>query len=237
LALSAPSLPLVPLTWVPSFRIIPSVFPPINLFERVADPADLDAVWAVESLTNARLREETGDLGRIAPEDRVAGPGASFIMAPFVRVATPGGRFNTADFGAFYAARQLATALEETKYHRALFLSYTREPPMEIDMRVLQADVSAEMHELRGLASTDPDLARQLYHPTSYSASQELAVQLRGAKSWGIVFDSVRHAGGECVAVLRPSAVKNCKQAQHLAYVWNGASIVHVYEKSSFPHL
>jgi RES domain-containing protein len=237
LALSALDLPLVTVAWTPSFRIIPSVFPPINLFERVAAPADLDAVWAVESLTNPRLREEAGDLGRIPPEDRVTGPGASFIMAPFVRVAAPGGRFNTADFGAFYAAKELATALEETKYHRALFLSYTREPPMEIDMRVLQADISAEMRELRGLGARDAEAARRLYHPTDYSASQELAVQLRAAKSWGIVFDSVRHAGGECVAVLRPTAVKQCKQAQHLAYVWNGSSIVHVYEKRSFPHL
>jgi RES domain-containing protein len=203
----------------------------------VTDPADLDAVWAVESLTNPRLREEAGDLQRIAPEDRVAGPGASFIMAPFVRVAIPGGRFNTADFGAFYAAKELVTALEETKYHRALFLSYTREPPMEIDMRVLQAEISADVHDLRGLAVSDPELARRLYHPTSYAASQELAVALRAARSWGIAFDSVRHAGGECVAVLRPAAVKNCKQAQHLGYVWNGASIVHVYEKRSFPYL
>ena len=228
-------LPVVPLRWEPSFRIIPSIFPPIDLFERVADPADLEAVWAVESLTNTRLREQAGDLRLVAPEDRVTGPGASFIMASFTRVAAPGGRFNTTEFGAFYAARDLDTALEETKYHRARFLGYTNEPPMEIDMRVLHADVSAEMHELRGLAASHPALARQLYHPSSYVASQQLAVQLRAARSWGIAFDSVRRAGGECVAVLRPSAVKSCKQAQHLAYVWDGTKIAHVYEKRSFP--
>ena len=32
------------MTWLPCWRIIPSRFPPIDLFERVTDPADLEAV-------------------------------------------------------------------------------------------------------------------------------------------------------------------------------------------------
>jgi hypothetical protein len=77
-ARSAPPLPPdVPVTvrWAPCWRVVPSRFPPIQLFERVADPADLDAVFAVEALTNDRLREETGDLARVAPAERVTGPG------------------------------------------------------------------------------------------------------------------------------------------------------------------
>ena len=30
--------------WQPCYRIVPSRFPPISLFEAVADPQDLDAV-------------------------------------------------------------------------------------------------------------------------------------------------------------------------------------------------
>ena len=57
--------------WRPCFRIVPSRFPPINLFEAVADPADLDAVYQIEAMTNDRLREEVGDISLVPPEDRV----------------------------------------------------------------------------------------------------------------------------------------------------------------------
>jgi len=219
--------PLTKVRWEPTYRIIPSRYPPVELFARVADRADLDAVFAVEALTSAQLREESGEIQLIAPEDRVAGPGSRWIMAPFTYVSSPGGRFSTEEFGAYYTARALATAIAETKYHRARFLRATSEPPMVIDMRVLRARLSAELHDLRGLREAHP----ALYHPTDYSASQAFARTLRAERSWGVVYESVRHEGGECAAVLRPAALSNCKQAQHLGYVWDGSSITSVFEK------
>jgi hypothetical protein len=219
--------PLKRVTWKPCYRIIPSRFPPIQLFERVADPADLEAVFAVEALTNTRIREEVGELQLVAPEDRVSGAGSSWIMAPFTHVSAPGGRFSTPEFGAYYASRDLATAIAETRYHRARFMRYTSEPPMEIDMRVLRANLSGRLHDIRDLERAHPDI----YDKLDYSASQALATRLRAAGSWGIVYDSVRHTGGECGALLRPSVLTRCRQAQHLAYVWDGTSITNVYEK------
>ena len=219
--------PLVPVRWNPCYRIIPSRFPPIDLFARVADPSDLDAVFAIESLTSTQARQEAGELRLVSPEDAVSGPGSQWIMGPFAHVSTPGGRFSTEEFGAYYAAKSLATAIEETKYHRARFLRATAEPPMVIDMRVLHARLAALVHDLRGLRADHPEL----YHLTDYSASQAFARQLRAARSWGIVFESVRHDGGECVAVFRPSVLSDCKQAQHLAYVWDGSKITSVFEK------
>ena len=219
--------PLKRVTWKPCFRIIPNRFPPIQLFERVADPADLEAVFAVEALTNTRIREEVGDLQLVAPEDRVSGAGSSWIMAPFTHVSAPGGRFSTPEFGAYYASRDLATAIAETSYHRARFMAYTSEPPMEIDMRVLRVNLAGKLHDVRGLERAHPEI----YDKVDYAASQALATRLRAAGSWGIVYDSVRRAGGECTAVLRPRALARCRQAQHLAYVWDGTSITDVYEK------
>lgn len=219
--------PLRRVTWKPCYRIIPSRFPPIQLFERVADPSDLEVVFAVESLTNTRIREEVGELQLVAPEDRVSGAGSSWIMAPFTHVSAPGGRFSTPEFGAYYASRELGTAIAETSYHRARFMAYTNEPPLEIDMRVLRANLSGRLHDLRGLGPSNAEL----YDRADYTASQALATRLRAVNSLGIVYDSVRHAGGECVAVLRPPALSRCRQARHLSYVWDGASITHVYEK------
>ena len=52
--------PLTALTWTPAWRLVASRFPPVGLFDRVAAPADLESVFAIESLTNARLRQEAG---------------------------------------------------------------------------------------------------------------------------------------------------------------------------------
>ena len=45
--------------WRPGHRIVSSRFPPTGLFDRVADAGDLDAIYAVEALTNDRVRVNT----------------------------------------------------------------------------------------------------------------------------------------------------------------------------------
>jgi RES domain-containing protein len=206
---------------------VPSRFPPIDLFERVADPADLEAVIAVESLSNDRLRDEVGEIALVPPGDRVSGAGASYIMAPFTHVNPEGGRFSDGARGAYYAARELATAVAETAYHRARFLAATRERAMRLDMRVLEATLDAPMHDVRGMRASRPDL----YASDDYAAPQALARGLRAEGSWGVVYASVRREGGECVAVFRPPALTRCRQTGHLVYEWDGERIAQVYEK------
>ncbi|MBK6485976.1 MAG: RES family NAD+ phosphorylase [Gemmatimonadetes bacterium] len=214
--------------WEPCVRIVPSRYPPIDLFERVADPADFESVFAIEALTNARLREEVGELSLVPARDRVSGPGASWVMATFTHVAPPGGRFSTGNFGAYYCARTLETAVAETRYHREAFLRATQQGALELSMRVIHATLDADLHDLRGLALQHPEF----YSPTEYAASQALAGRLRVAGAWGIAWDSVRQPGGECAAVLRPPALASPRQAQHLTYLWDGERITHVYQKT-----
>lgn len=223
--------PLRWIRWRPCVRIIPSRFPPIDLFERVADPADLEAIYAVESMTNTRLRDEVGDLALVPPSERITGPGSSWIMAPFTHVFGPGGRFSTQEFGAYYAARSIDTAIAETSYHRTQFLAATAQAPIEIGMRVIHADVRAKLHDIR---DDDPHHA-PLHAPDDYTASQAFATHLRRSGSAGIAYRSVRHAGGECIAVFRPRALLKPRQGQHLAYRWNGTRIDAVYRKSLLP--
>jgi hypothetical protein len=217
--------------WRPSWRIIPSRFPPVQLFERVADPADLEAVAAVESLTNPRLRQEIGELSLVPPEDRVSGPGSSAIMAAFTHLNPEGSRFTDGSFGVFYAAANVETAIAETKYHRERFLRATNQGRMELDMRVYLTDIDARLHDIRGRQ-------RQyalVYHNDDYTAGQQLARKLRDAGSGGIAYSSVRRPGEECIAVFRPRLLSNCRQGQHLCYVWDGKQIATVYEKRSLP--
>ena len=152
--------------WRPCFRIVPSRFPPINLFEAVADPADLDAVYQIEAMTNDRLREEVGDISLVPPEDRVSGPGSSPIMAAFTHLNPEGDRFTNGTYGVFYAGRTIKTAIAETRYHRTRFLQATNEPAQELDMRVYAVDLDAELHDIREMRESHP----AYYHPTSYGS-------------------------------------------------------------------
>lgn len=215
--------------WTPCYRIIPSRFPPIGLFDKVAHPDDLEAVFLIEAMTNDRLRDEVGELALVPIEDRVAGPGSTPIMAAFTHLNPEGSRFTDGSFGVFYASLALDTAIAETKHHRARFLAATGEPAQEVDMRVYAVDLHARLHDIRGTAKS----FAPFHLPDSYAHSQPLASELRDAGSDGIRYRSVRHPGGECTAVFRPRLLSNCRQERHLCYVWDGAAIKTVYEKKS----
>lgn len=221
---------LSPVVWRPCYRIVASRFPPISLFESVADPADLEAVYLIEAMTNDRLRDEAGDLALVPPEDRVSGPGSSPIMAAFTHLNPEGSRFSDGSFGVFYAASALAVAVAETSHHRARFMAFTEEPPQELDMRVYAVDLEAGLHDIRG----GNPIYRDIHDPDTYLASQALALTLRADGSDGIAYDSVRHPGGDCAAIFRPRLLSNCRQERHLCYVWDGTAISAVYEKRAF---
>lgn len=223
-------IPIAKIEWRPCFRIVPSRFPPINLFEAVADPADLEAVFQIEAMTNDRLREEAGDILLVAPEDRVSGPGSTPIMAAFTHLNPDGDRFTNGTYGVFYAGRTIETAIAETLYHRVRFLQATSEPAQEIDMRVYAVDLDADLHDIRAMRESHA----AYYHLNSYAASQELALKLQENGSNGIVYASVRDDGGECAAVFRPRLLSNCRQERHLCYVWDGRAISTIYEKRNF---
>lgn len=208
------------------FRIIPSTFPPINFFERLVTPDRMDELFYLESLTNDRLRDEAGDIALVALEDRVVGPGASPVMAAFTHTGMPS-RFSDGSFGVYYAGRDLETAIAETAFHRARFLSWTNEEPGEIAMRVYVGTVEKPLHDLRGSDY------KALHDPDDWTPSQAFGKHLRATGAWGTVYHSVRRAGGECIAALRPPAVSIPMQGAHLGYVWDGRQIVTIYEKRS----
>ncbi|MBV8938482.1 MAG: RES family NAD+ phosphorylase [Alphaproteobacteria bacterium] len=226
------SIPLCDIEWRPAWRVIPSRFPPVDLFERVADPADLEVVTQLESMTNDRLRDQAGNLSLVAEQDRISGPGASVIMAAFTHLNPEGSRFTDGTFGVFYASETLDVAVAETKHHRERFLRATNEAPMELDMRVYTMDLRGRMHDIRDKR----EAFRDIYHPNSYTASQRLARELREQNSGGIIYHSVRCTEGCNSAVFRPRLLSNCRQERHLCYRWNGQRITTVYKKELLAH-
>jgi hypothetical protein len=219
-------LPVRRVLWRNAVRIIPSVFPPVDLFERVALPEHLDAVHAIESAFNPRLRDAAGDLSLVPRDERVVGPGAGYVMAAFTHVSPAGSRFSNGTYGVFYAAQREATAIAETCYHRERFMRATNEARAELDMRVLNVTVKAALHDLRGMRQIMPEV----YSLEDYTASQLVGGALRAGGSNGVVYDSVRHDTGKCVGVFRPRLLSFCRERKHLRYIWDGARITDVLE-------
>jgi hypothetical protein len=212
------SPPVVRIRWNATCRLVPSRYPSVGLFDDIASAEDLDAIVELEAWTNDRLSAELGILHSIGRDEWITGePMASVIMAAFCHPRPGGGRFSTADRGAWYAGRHVDTALAESVYHRTSELAEVGHFDTRVQMRLYHADFSSTFHDLRGRRDDDP-----LYDPDSYAASQPFARGLLEQGSNGIVYDSVRHAGGQCIACFRPKLVKRVRVAAHYEYVWEG---------------
>lgn len=213
--------PVVGISWHPSYRIVSSRFPPVGLFDAVADAEDLDAVCELEGLTNPRLRQDVlGEINLVPHEHRIFGPGASPVMAAFTHTNPDGSRFSDGSYGVYYAARDRLTAIVETVFHRENFLRYTNEPKTVLEMRCYLSDVDTNFHDIRGGWP-------QAHARETYAASQSLARWLLAEGSNGIVYDSVRNPGGECLAAFYPDCLSPVRQGEHFFYYWNGQRITH----------
>ncbi len=195
----------------PALRLIPSRFPPIGLFDTVATAADLEAVMELVGWTNDRLLAER--IARLPREQWVYGrANASIVMAAFLHVAPGGTRFNGPDLGAWYASATLRTAAVEVAHHLRREAVATGQAQMRREYRCYVAGLEGSYRDLRGQTASHPDL----YASGSYAASQAFGEALRLSGGDGILYDSVRHAGGVNVVAYRPRHVRDVVQAEHM---------------------
>ncbi|HET7623538.1 MAG TPA: RES family NAD+ phosphorylase [Gemmatimonadaceae bacterium] len=190
---------------------------PEELFEGIASAEEAGELLGVVA---------AGQPARFEPEDIAVGEGAGWVMAAFLQGGAA--RFNDVSFGAFYAAREEATAIAETHFHYARFLAAAREEYALIGVRLLLADVAARATDIRGSESALPELYDP--DPSRYARSQQWAAAQRAMGADGIVYDSVRRKGGECIAIFRPRLIERCRVGDRLAYEWNGRAIAATYQ-------
>jgi hypothetical protein len=203
--------------WLKAARIIRSLFPPIDLFEDIADPRDWPLIIAAEQKSNPRLVDAIGTLDLVPPTRRVGGQGASYLMAPFTH-ASPDrpSRFSAGSPGVLYAGDSFAVALAETIFHHGVFMAKTKEPPgWTSQFREIVLTVEARLHDLR----------RSSRNSSSYGEDQALGAKLRAAGSDGVVYQSVRWPKGECVGLFYPDCARNAVQGRHLDYHWDGQRV------------
>lgn len=209
----------VRIAWPKACRVIRSIHPPIDLFEDIADPRDWEALASAESKTNPRLWEHLGRLDLVPPARRVAGPGASYVMAPFVHVSPDRpGRFTDGSYGVYSAGNAEEVAIREVAHHHGRAMRASAEAPgWTSQFRLLVNRLDLTLEDARPFP---------LYHrPDDYAPSQALARRLRHAGSNGIVYRSVRSPGGECAAIFWPDLIPVPVQADHFDFHWNGTTV------------
>ena len=216
------TVPVRRVVWQRSVRIIRSICPPIDLFEDIADPADWEALASAEAKFNPRIRDSIGDLAKVPLARRVTGPGASWVMSPFVHCSPlRPGRFTIGTFGLNYAGDSTEVAIAETIHHHTRTMLATAEAPgWTSQFRELNSSVDADFDDV-----TDRD---DLLHPDDYAASQVFGSERRAAGSNGIFWLSVRLSGGKCIAAFWPDVVPIPTQSGHFAYHWNGIAVDYV---------
>ena len=113
----------------------------------------------------------------------------------------------------------LDTALAESIYHRTEELREVAGFETRVEMRLYLADFSARFHDIRGRRrGWEP-----LYDPRDYSTSQKFGRTLLERRSNGVVYRSVRHSEGECLACFRPPLVRNVRAGGHYEFRWSGS--------------
>jgi hypothetical protein len=76
------------------------------------------------------------------------------------------------------------------------------------------------MHDLSGFGDAD------ILHPdpdVAYPLGQALARDVLGAGGNGILYPSVRRAGGSCLVALRPHLVQNVRPGGTWNFRWSGS--------------
>lgn len=145
--------------------------------------------------------------------------GQSHVNAAFTYTRPTGNRFNGGDRGAWYCSYDILTSAEEVGFHRTRELGYIGSFNDEARYVELLADFIGDF----------PDLADDTGHPalnadtqTGYPEGQALAATLRREGHRGLLYPSVRRAGGRCLVAFDPGIVQNVRPGAGWKLTWTG---------------
>ena len=206
-------------TWPKAYRIIRTIHPPIDLFEDIADPADWEALASAESKTNPRIWDSVGKLDLVPSARRVQGIGASLVMAPFVHVSVDRpGRFTDGTYGVYSAGDSEEVAIREVAYHHGRTMQASdEEPGWTSQFRVLVNNLDLTLSDVRKIA--------EFHDPNDYSKPQRFGRELRLAQGNGVVYNSLRAPGGQCVGIFWPDLLPIPVQGDHYDFHWDGSRV------------
>jgi RES domain-containing protein len=183
------------------------------------DDAHLQAIFELDTATNDRLLAAEQPLPGIGVEELVFGvPHAAVVNAAFCHPHPLGSRFNGPSRGAWYAATDIETSQAEVGFHKSVQLAEIGRFEDTVTYDDYMADFSADFHDLRPA----PPAMRRVLDPDSYVESQALAERLLEKDSLGVIYPSVRRAGGTCIVCFRPALVTNVRRGKTYRFTWDG---------------
>jgi hypothetical protein len=213
------------LQWTPGYRIIRTIYPPVDLFEDIADPADWELLVSAEAKLNPRIRDEVGNLALVPVARRISGPTASIAMGAFTHVSVDRpSRFSDGTYGVWYCGDCVEVALAETAHHFQRFMRATDEPPADADFRLLTSAVSGQVE-----VAPDECLVAHNWKP-----GQFLGRQVRAKGLDGVLYQSVRYPPGRAAAIFWPNCLTlPISQNQQFRYRWDGTRMTHYLPHSA----
>ena len=215
-------LPVATLAYPRTVRLVSTarLRPPV-LEALVDGDQELRELAEIEGATSSRLQAQARGISGLEARELVYDvPHAHFINASFA-YAKPRepNRFNGETRGAWYAALDVETCLAEITFHMTEFLARTGVFEAVVEYAEMVCSVSGAFLDLRQ-ASAHPALSPD--KAAGYPEGNRLALEARGAGLNGIVYPSVRHPGGTCLAILRPAAVQSVRQGDVWRLTWKG---------------
>lgn len=204
-------------------RLVPTAYfkPPV-LRPLVDDDEELAILAEIEGLTNRRLKAQTSGLPGLDPRELAFNVwGQSHINAAFAYTRPEGNRFNDANRGAWYCAFDDLTAIAEVAYHKTRELARIDVFEDEFVYQALLAGFIGEFHDVRNVEGNPAYLGED--PEKAYPEGQAFAAELRGEGARGIIYPSVRHAGGTCLVAFHPHLVQSVRPGARWKMIWNGS--------------
>ena len=203
-----------------TFRLIPSRFPPVNVYEGLIANDRQEEIVAVENLTNPRLRS-LNRFQQNAPGDVSTDPLLqNWNLAPFAYGNPDGSIFFGEDRPCLEVALERQTALAVSVSRRQAFLEATNEQPIGVDMRMLCTPVDGKFWDLRGIKGSLTTFSKHQLH--------ELGSKLP-AGAQGILYHPSERPAGTCLSIVTGEVLQRAQQTVHFRYMWAGNCISQLY--------
>ncbi len=200
-------------------RLIPSRFPTIELYERVATLEQSQVVKEIEMLTNPR-KQQRDALARSSQPASSDGPHKyqNWNHAPFAYPNPLGSRYLGPHYNALELFETLEGAMAAAIRKREAFLSATRQPRLSVVMRVIR-------HEFRGF------FVDRRTDPADMSTDQRRLVgaRLHKAGKHGVYYPCPELPHTRAVSLFHGEGLGHATQAEHFRFLWDGTAIAGIY--------
>ena len=128
----------------------------------------------------------------------------------------PRSRFCDGTFRAVYAGKTPETCVAEVAWHHGRALRESSEPPGATRIfEALALKVSGSFVDVR-------KGHRELHHPEAYGPPQAFGSACKAEGGPGLMYRSVRHPGGECLALFDGQSATSCALLEVIALRWDG---------------